>query len=89
MKAVNGQHQEFVDTSRNLANGGSYRYRIERYTTNTWQALFCSGSGCTPMISGNLGVDTLPYVASGGESSGVNWGSIETSNARYYTPGGQ
>ncbi len=75
---------ENVDTSRWLAAGGYYTYQsnhIGSPTSKTWQSIFCPSGGCVGMITGNLSTDTLPYVASGGESSssGVRWGSITTS----------
>lgn len=35
------------------------------------------------MIRGNLGTNVLSTVGSGGESSGVRWGSISTASAAY------
>lgn len=78
---------EFVDTTALLGAGLTYRYQTNYIggTGNKWQSIWCSGGGCRGMITGSLNVDTLPYVASGGESSGstVHWGSITSSNATY------
>ena len=74
---------EFVDTTVWLGGGLTYRYKTNYIGNNQWQSVFCSGSGCRGMITGNVGTFALPFVASGGESSGVRWGSITTSHATY------
>lgn len=74
---------EFVDTTVWLGGGLTYRYKTNYIGNNQWQSVFCSGSGCRGMVTGSLGTNTLPYVASGGESSGPRWGSITTSRATY------
>jgi hypothetical protein len=74
---------EHVDTSRWLAAGGWYKYTSWYASNNEWEADFCSGSGCTLMIRGNLGTNNLHMIGSGGESSGVRWGSISTASATY------
>jgi hypothetical protein len=74
---------EFVDLTVWLGAGLKYRYRTNYIGNNQWQSVFCSGGSCRGMITGNLGTNTLPYVASGGESSGPQWGSITTTNAKY------
>lgn len=80
---ASGGGGEFVDTTVWLGAGLTYRYRSNYIGSNQWQSVFCSGSGCRGMITGSLGTNTLPYVASGGESSGPQWGSITTSYATY------
>lgn len=79
---ASGANHEFVDTSMNLSAGGYYKYYSQRVSGNTWQAVWCYGSPqvCRSMSGGvrDLGVSSLPYGASGGESSGAHWGSITT-----------
>ena len=74
---------EFVDLSVWLGAGLQYRYRSNYIGNNQWQSVFCSGGSCRGMVTGNLGTNTLPYVVSGGESSGPQWVSITTKNAKY------
>lgn len=74
---------EYVDTTVWLGAGLTYRYQSNYIGNNQWQSVFCSGGGCRGMITGSLGTNTLPYVVSGGESSGSQWGSITTSYAKY------
>lgn len=73
----------FVDLTVWLGAGLQYRYKSNYIGNNQWQSVFCSGGGCRSMITGNLGTNTLPYVVSGGESTGPRWGSITTKNAKY------
>lgn len=74
---------EHVDTTLWLGAGGWYKYTSWYVNNNVWEADFCSGSGCTYMITGNLGTNNLHMIGSGGESSGVRWGSISTASATY------
>jgi hypothetical protein len=78
---------EFVDLTINLSAGGLYRYKSYYLSNNNWQAAFCGGSGCTNMITGNLGVNKMYYIVDGGESngSGVKWGTI-TNKTNTYKP---
>lgn len=71
-------------TDVNLAAGGLYQYKSYSYNVNNWTAVFCSGTGCRGILNANLGVGTLPYAASGGESSDVSvrMGTITTSYNR-------
>lgn len=78
----------YLDTTALLGTNGLYRYKSVFFggTGNQqWQAQFCSGSGCRGLITGDLGVDRLPYVISGGESlnSSLHWGDAQTSHAWY------
>ncbi|MGI0015430.1 MAG: hypothetical protein ACREBU_18590, partial [Nitrososphaera sp.] len=74
---------EHVDTSIWLGAGFWYRYRSYYLFNGQWQSQFCSGSGCTVMVTGNLQTANLHMAGSGGESSGVRWGSISTGSATY------
>lgn len=86
-KASAGTGAEFVDTSITLGAGLTYRYKAYFGGNAQWQSQFCYGSPivCKPMVTtpSNALSNRLPYVASGGESSGVKWGSITTSSATY------
>jgi hypothetical protein len=72
-----------LDTSLWLAAGGWYVYTSWYFSGNEWEADFCSGSGCYLVIKGNLGTNNLHMIGSGGESTGVRWGSISTGSAQY------
>jgi len=76
---------DFVDTTLWLGAGLTYRYYSTRLSGTLWNSQFCSGIQCYGMTTGDLLVDKLPYVSSGGESlhMSVHWGSIITSAAKY------
>lgn len=79
----------FLKLPNNLAPGGLYQYKAYNYGGNNWTAVFCSGGGCSSIASVNLGVGSLPYVASGGEGSttSVHFGSITSKWNRAYKNG--
>jgi len=77
----------WVDTARWLGAGQQYHYYVVNGIDgkpNKFRAFYCNATTCYAMVTGNLRMSSLPYVASGGESiyPGVHWGSITT---RYNT----
>ena len=86
---TSGGSSGFVKLSNNLTAGGWYQYKAYNYGGNNWTAVFCSGNGCSTIANANLGVGSLPYVASGGEgsSTSVHFGSITSKWNRAYKNG--
>lgn len=86
-----GYYQENFATDVNLGAGQLYHYKSYLLAggNHQWQSVYCDGVGCRGMITCNLGVDSLPYLVSGGESSGSDshWGSVQTRSASYLTSG--
>lgn len=86
-----GNGFENVDTGLVLLAGQQYEYYVINGIggkPNKWAAYFCAPAACYQMVSGNLRMSSVPYIASGGESSspGVHWGSITTLYNKYKDP---
>ena len=59
------------DTTRLLASGGNYRYRVDKtIVSNEFQAIFCDGFGCGAVLTQDMGRSDFPYVFSALETTG-------------------
>jgi len=84
-KRSGGNVGRFTDTSANLSPGGNYGYKSYFFGNNQWQSQFCDAYGCRGLASPDLGTDSLPYVATAGESDpgSIRWGVYMVSAAKY------
>lgn len=59
------------DTTRLLASGGNYGYRVDKtIVPNEFQAIFCDGLGCGGVWTQDMGRNDFPYVLTAVETTG-------------------
>jgi hypothetical protein len=59
------------DTTRLLASGGNYGYKVDKTNVNNeFQAIFCSGGGGGAVWTQNMGRNDFPYVFTALETTG-------------------
>lgn len=72
------------DTTRLLASGGNYGYKVDKtYVPNEFQAIFCS-AGCGTVWTQNMGRNDFPYVFTALETIGGArlWPPVKISNPK-------
>lgn len=72
------------DTTRLLASGGNYGYRVVRTVVNNeFQAIFCS-SGCGVVWTQNMGRNDFPYLFTALETTGGArlWPPVKIANPK-------
>lgn len=82
--AVAGVGQFNIDTTRYLASGGLYGYKVDKIGPSVFEAIFCSGGGCGHLVFEDMIRSDFPYLFTAVETTGGArwWPPVTVSSAK-------
>ena len=82
--AVAGVGQFNIDTTRFLADGGLYEYKVDKIGPTVFEALFCSGGSCAHLVYEDMLRTDFPYLFTAVEKTGGArwWPPVTISSAK-------